>query len=201
MHSGPQFRSACLPPPRHRRDGRRLRGCIGDGMNKHLNAIRKAGAGSLLLHTKAMNRVRAIAANRTQSSLTGGCLEPRIVRICTEFAAQKASPTGRAQPGRAASASVASRGRRASKAASWRSRGVAHVRAAVRSRSEDERRKTRIHSFETCRPCQCARVESASHIYRFARRGGHATVKEVLKQAIAASNHWRIIRNGAAQHF
>ena len=39
-----------------------------------------------------MNRVRAIAANRTQSSLTGGCFEPRIVRICTEFWGSEGEP-------------------------------------------------------------------------------------------------------------
>ena len=37
-----------------------------------------------------------------------------------------------------------------------------------------------------------------SRIYRFARRGVHATVQEVLTRAIAASQHWRIIRGGAA---
>lgn len=42
--------------------------------------------------TKAMNRVRAIATNRTQSSLTGGCFEPRIVRICTEFCGSESEP-------------------------------------------------------------------------------------------------------------
>jgi hypothetical protein len=40
-----------------------------------------------------------------------------------------------------------------------------------------------------------------SRIYRFARRGVHATLQEVLTRAIAASQHWRIIRGGAAQHF
>ena len=80
-----------------------------------------------LAPTKAMNRMRAIASNRTQSSLTGGCFEHR------------ARPAGRNRPGQRP-LSVASSSRRANETASW-SRGVAHVRAAVRSRSEDERRR------------------------------------------------------------
>ena len=147
-----------------------------------------------LAPTKAMNRMRAIAAHRSQSSLTGGCFELRIVRICTEFCGSEGEPD---RPDATGPGSV--RFRRppriagAGEAASW-SRGAAHVRATVRSRSEDERRKTR-------RPCKCASVKTASRVYRFARRGVHATVKEVLTRAIAASNHWRIIRNWATQHF
>jgi hypothetical protein len=57
-------------------------------------------------------------------------------------------------------------------------------------------------SSKSVDPFKPRRVKTASScISRRARRGVHATVKEVLTQAIAASNHWRIIRNGAAQHF
>ena len=61
-------------------------------MNKHLNAIRKTGFGSLFTPTKAMSRVRAIATDRTQSSLTGGCFEPGIIRISTEFCGAEGDP-------------------------------------------------------------------------------------------------------------
>jgi hypothetical protein len=66
-------------------------------------------------------------------------------------------------------------------------------------RGSEEVEKIRIHCFETRRLQMRERQNRIAH--RFARRGAHATVKEVLKQAIAASNHWRIIREGAAQHF
>ena len=52
---------------------------------------------------------------------------------------KRARPAGRNRPGQRP-LSVASSSRRANETASW-SRGVAHVRAAVRSRSEDERRR------------------------------------------------------------
>jgi hypothetical protein len=119
-------------------------------MNKHLNAIRKAGFGSLFTPTKAMSRVRAIATDRTQSSLTGGCFEPGIIRISTEFCGAEGGPAGWAQPGRATSAS----GRHPGPVAE----------AAVRSRLEDAHAATRIRSFFETR------------ISRFARRGVHATV-------------------------
>jgi len=61
-------------------------------MNKHLNAIRKTGFGSLFTPTKAMSRMRAIATDRTQSSLTGGCFEPGIIRISTEFCGAEGEP-------------------------------------------------------------------------------------------------------------
>jgi len=61
-------------------------------MNKHLNAIRKTGFGSLFTPTKAMSRMRAIATDRTQSSLTGGCFEPGIIRISTEFCGAEGDP-------------------------------------------------------------------------------------------------------------
>lgn len=131
-----------------------------------MNAIRKAGAGSLFAPTKAMNRVRAIAADGTQSSLTGGCFELRIVRICTEFCDSEGEPDGRAQPRRAASEDARP--------------------ASIASRPADSK---------------CASVKTASRIYCFAQRGVHATVKEVLTRAIAASNHWRIIRNGPRSTF
>lgn len=74
-------------------DGRGLRGFIGSGVNKHESANRKAGFGGLLTPTKATRRVRAIAAYRTQASLTGGCFRPGIFRICTEFCGKpEASP-------------------------------------------------------------------------------------------------------------
>ena len=155
-------------------------------MNKHLNAIRKAGAGSLFAPTKAMNRVRAIAADPTQSSLTGGCFDPRIIRICTEFCGSEgeAGRPGATGPGSGCFGSplrVADAGERR-----VMDRGVAHLRAAIRSRVGTKlKRSASIAS----RPvdCKCANVKTASRIYRFARRGAHATVKEVLKQAIAAS--------------
>jgi hypothetical protein len=49
--------------------------------------------------TKAMRRARAITADRTRVSLTGGCYEPGIFRIYTEFVPRKA-PGQRGQPGR-----------------------------------------------------------------------------------------------------
>ena len=74
-------------------------------MNKHLNAIRKAGFGSLFTPTKAMRRVRAIAADRTRASLTGGCSGPGIFRIYTEFCSAEGEPGRLGQPGLATSAS------------------------------------------------------------------------------------------------
>jgi hypothetical protein len=168
-------------------------------MNKHLNAIRKAGAGSLFAPTKAMNRVRAIAADPTQSSLTGGCFDPRIIRICTEFAAQKAGPAERAQPDRAAVAldgpfelQTPAKPRHGP----WGSASACGRPIAGRKKLKDPHPLLRDPSTANAQASNPHRG-----IYRFARRGAHATVKEVLKQAIAASNHWRIIRKGAAQHF
>jgi hypothetical protein len=73
-------------------------------MNKHLSAIRKAGFGSLFTPTKAIRRVRAIAADRTLASLTGGCSGPGIFRIYTEFCSAEGEPGRLGQPGRATSA-------------------------------------------------------------------------------------------------
>jgi hypothetical protein len=70
-------------------------------MNKHLSAIRKAGFGSLFTPTKAIRRVRAIAAYRTQASLTGGCFGTGIFRIYTEFCSAEGEPGRLGQPGRA----------------------------------------------------------------------------------------------------
>ena len=36
--------------------------------------------------------MRAIAADRNRASLTGGCFEPRIIRICTEFCGAEGEP-------------------------------------------------------------------------------------------------------------
>jgi len=61
-------------------------------MNKHLNAIRKAGFSSLFTPTKAIRRVRAIAADRTRASLTGGCSGAGNFRIYTEFCSAEGEP-------------------------------------------------------------------------------------------------------------
>jgi hypothetical protein len=79
-------------PPLHRADGRGLREFIGSEMNKHLNAIRKAGFSSLFTPTKAIRRVRAIAADRTRASLTGGCSAAANFRIYTEFRSAEGEP-------------------------------------------------------------------------------------------------------------
>ena len=130
-------------------------------MNKHLNAIRKTGFGSLFTPTKAMSRVRAIATDRTQSSLTGSCFEPGIIRISTEFcgAEGEPDPLGATGPGNV-------RVRTPSRT----------CRGGGRSIAVDADPATRISSFfET--PCKCAMVKtSLSRISRFARRGVHATV-------------------------
>jgi hypothetical protein len=187
-----------LPPPRHRMHGRRLRGSIGSGINKHLNAIRKAGAGSLFAPTKVTNRVRAIAADPTQSSLTGGCFDPRIIRICTEFAVQKARPAGRNRAGQRLlwmgpfELQTPAKPRHGP----WGSASACGRPIVGRKKLKDPHPLLRDPSTANAQTSKPHRG-----IYRFARRGAHATVKEVLKQAIAASNHWRIIRSGAAQHF
>jgi hypothetical protein len=81
-------------------------------MNKHVNAIRKAGVGSLFTPTKAMSRVRAIAADRTRASLTGSCFEPGIIRICTEFCGAEGEPgrLGATEPGNASARASPKRG-------------------------------------------------------------------------------------------
>jgi len=133
-------------------------------MNKHLNAIRKTGFGSLFTPTKAMSRVRAIATDRTQSSLTGGCFEPGIIRISTEFcgAEGEPDPLGATGPGNV-------RIRTPSRTCRGGGRPIAFggCRPATRIRS----------FFETRQPCKCASIKtSLSRISRFARRGVHATV-------------------------
>jgi hypothetical protein len=151
-------------------DGRSFRESIDSGMNKHVSAIRKAGFGGLFTPTKATRRVRAIAAYRTRPSLTGGCFGPGIFRIFTEF-------------GRKSGASPPRRDNRAAQLPS----------------PEAETGKALVCSFFATRRPEDARHQTGSSRI-CARRGAHATVEEVLKQAIAASQHWRIIRSGATQH-
>jgi hypothetical protein len=172
----------------------------------------KGGFGSLFTPTKATRRVRAIAADRTRASLTGGCPEPGFFRIYTEFCSAEGEPGRPAQPGRATSASEGliriagdqekprhgvwgsgcaggyGAGRRPYSPTPQTAVEPAFAGRAVRSRSRTE----------TQRP---ASVPSSESIDRFDRRGVHATVQEVLARAIAASQHWRIIRSWAAQHF
>jgi len=175
-------------------------------MNKHLNAIRKAGFSSLFTPTKAIRRVRAIAADRTRASLTGGCSGAGNFRIYTEFcsaegepgrlgnrAGQRPLPKGlwdrRGQGSRVTARGVP---RRASPAGAF-------AGGLVQSQSMME-----THLLLRNPPVLAKRAASktaSSRISRRDRRGAHATVKEVLTRAIAASQHWRIIRSGVAQHF
>jgi hypothetical protein len=168
-------------------------------MNKHLGAIRKASVGSLFTPTKAMSRVRAIATDRTRASLTGGCFEPGIIRICTEFlrGGTRARPAGAAGSG-----NVRFRRPRGYNPHKTRWRGM--TAEASRSIAVGGRRRSDPHPFllRNRRPLQMRKRQTElSRISRFARRGAHATVREVLTRAIAASQHWRIIRSWAAQHF
>jgi len=173
-------------------------------MNKHLSAIRKAGAGSLFTPTKAMSRVRAIATDRTRASLTGGCSEPRIVRIYTEFSGVEGEPGRLGQPGLATSASDGPRDRRGQGSHAGE-RGVRDLTPPRRKRAigtrvrragcsialEDERRRD-SHPFllrNRSSSQKAQRQTALSRISRFGRRGVHATVKEVLTRAIAASEH------------
>jgi len=157
-------------------------------MNKHLNAIRKAGFGSLFTPTKAMSRVRAIATDRTQSSLTGGCFEPGIIRISTEFCGAEGDPDplGATGPGnvRIRTPSRTCRG-------GGRSIAFGGCRPATRIRSFFE---THLANAQASKP-RC-RASLASLDVACTQQ-----FRKVLTQAIAASQHWRIIRNGAAQHF
>ena len=105
-------------------------------MNKHLNAIRRAGFSSLFTPTKAIRRVRAIAADRTRASLTGGCAGTRNFRISTEFCSAEGEPGRLGQPGRATPASerpLGSQGSGKPRHGAWSSRaGVAGRRVRRR---------------------------------------------------------------------
>jgi len=68
-------------------------------MNKHLSAIRRAGFGSPFTLTKAIRRVRAIAADGTRASLTGGCFRAGNLRIYTEFCSADGESGRLRQPG------------------------------------------------------------------------------------------------------
>jgi hypothetical protein len=162
---------------------------------------------------EAMSRVRAIAADRTRASLTGGCSGGGIFRIYTEFLqrGRRAGPAG--QPGLATSASERPQGSHGSgkpRQGAWgggwigryaagrrlysprRKRAIERAFAgrAVRSRSRAKDAETRIGCFfgsvELAKAQRQNRV--VAHL-RFGRRGVHATVREVLTRAIAASEH------------
>lgn len=133
-------------------------------MNKHLNAIRKAGFGSLFTPTKAMSRVRAIATDRTQSSLTGGCFEPGIIRISTEFCSAEGEPgrLGATGPGNV-------RLRRPIQDLSRR-------RPFDRGRRTQTQRPASVPSSNPSTLQMRSVKTELSRISRFARRGVHATV-------------------------
>jgi hypothetical protein len=180
-------------------------------MNKHLSAIRKAGFGSLFTPTKAIRRVRAIAAYRTQASLTGGCFGTGIFRIYTEFCSAEGEPGRLGQPGRAPrfrrpEGSQGSgkprheRGVAAAQDGTGREAGLTpHAATAPlnarwpRGLFDRARGRRRIdpHLFLLRNPStsqSSIKTELFAQL-RFGRRCAHATVQEVLARAIAASKH------------
>ena len=167
-------------------------------MNKHLSAIRKAGFGSLFTPTKAIRRVRAIAAYRTQASLTGGCFGTGIFRIYTEFLrrGRRTRPAGATGPSTPASGGL--RDRRGQ----GRCRGIAAVQdvtggegdlishaanTPLNARSpgglfdRGRGRKTqRPASVPSSKPVDLAKPQRHNRVVahlRFGRRGAHATVE------------------------
>ena len=159
--------------------------------------------------TKAMRRARAIAADRTRPSLTGGCSRSPIFRISTEFLPDRRPDTaarGHDLKSFGSGSDLAAAGRAIAHEVPGvqRHRHCAPSPLTATAAPFDRARRHELHAstFEASRDASRASVGAAPALRRsFVGRGALATVSRSVGASIAALQRWRILRAGRRSTF